>query len=333
MSSTSTQTPAELWIKGRSLWARLTSSTKTRGSDPRDLPGFPSDEAKAFWIRGPENPPRRREEAWNLCVKLLEEELSQPSASASLAQSAPSLPSDLPSPPQSSLSLLCSSLTSLFRALFCLSEPSFLRRHSIKLLPRTPLLLPCLGPRSHFPLRSTGLHFRNCSHTLVRQTTGGGGGQTKRGLRWLAFSPNSCCSPWILPVSAVKSVPTVVPSLPSCFVSFLPPSWSINPLPWKVCVLSIPPSTSNNKQRAKKSIMKFSWCGHKKLIWTIQTHEIYWLSLHQIKLKRAAIQGGLCRFPSNMLQLFCSSSRVGLLSKMTISTAKVAVILPSKEAM
>lgn len=95
----------------------------------------------------------------------------------------------------------------------------------------SPSLSP--GHRSHFPLRSIRLHFRNYSrHSWGRKREEGEA--RKKG----ALRPKQLLFPWFLPVSVFKSFPTVVPSLPSYFLSFLPPSWSLYPLPGKGCVLS-----------------------------------------------------------------------------------------------
>lgn len=193
------------------------SSDKTPGSGPRDLTGPQLDETKAFGITGPESPARRSLKPLceaSLCAGGTEE--STFSFCLSDSQSASSLPSDSSSPPQLPLSLLCASLTSLFLALSFHFEPFF---------SNTVTVSSCLHG-SHFPLRSIRLHSRSYSHTLMRQKTGGGGGQTKRGLRRLAFSPNSCrshCCPLpalllcVLPSSQLIPLPTSMESL--CIVN------------------------------------------------------------------------------------------------------------------
>ena len=150
------------------------------------------------------------------------------------SQSASSPPPESPILPSFSLSLLCVSFASLSRALFC--HP---------------------GPFS-FAV-SCSLH-----RPSPEAETGRRGRSDKRGTRLI---PSSCWAPWFSALSAVKSVPTGVPSLPFCPLSFLPPIWSLYPLPGKVWILS----TATSKDAKRLDLRSFilnspwpHWCGHKK---------------------------------------------------------------------
>lgn len=241
----STQTAAEVWIKSRSWRIWVMSSNKTRGSGPRDRTGshlaFSSAETKDFWIRGPENPVRRQEEAQPLvCV---EGKASQASASFSPTLRLPP-PCPLILHPQSSLLRWCAP----WRHSLVLSSVT---EEAILLCPVAcpdPSPSLCLGQGSHSPSRSLRLHFRNYSRRSHEAENGRRGRSDKRGPQWLAVRPNSCCSPWFC---AGKSVPTVVPSQPSCFLSFLPPSRSHLPTSGNSVYWPPPPPPppSNNKRR------------------------------------------------------------------------------------